>query len=496
LARLQVQAARRQDKTVKLSRMHLDANSKDFTQSSIDCDIAIVGSGPAGSILAEQFKNTKYQVCVLESGGFEPDAETQRLAEGSLQAPTPALDNNYISQHSVRHFGGTGSVWGGYCRQLDEVDFEQRDLPFAHQWPISKKELLPFYPWHAIEGKVDTKNIDNTALQVKYYERVLYPFDALLKNLFVDDTNIRLILHASVTDLIQQSSGSLAHLNVVSGNHKNFQVKAKVYVLACGGIGNVKILLNANGVDKNGVGNTHDQVGRHFMEHPHFQFFGPPALLWLADKRADWLFHNERYKPTFSFTHEKMRAEKLLNFSAQPSNAFEDGYKGAGANLYRPNFKNLSGKKTEGAFYAMAFRAEQAPNPDSRVTLTTEKDALGLRRVHLNWQLGDADKTSLFRSIHLLAEELGKTSMGRVRLMLDDNAPWQTMVGGGHLMGTTRMSEKPEDGVVDKNCQVHGKDNLFIAGSSVFASSGVANPTLTIMALSRRLAAHLKEVLA
>jgi choline dehydrogenase-like flavoprotein len=475
--------------------MHLDANDKSFNRSTINCDIAIVGAGPAGIILAEQFKNTPYQVCVLESGGFAADSSTQQLAEGSLDAPTPMLDKNYISQHSVRHFGGTGSVWGGYCRQLDAVDFEQRDLPFAHQWPISKADLIDYYPWHALEKKYDTQVIEGTALQVKYYERVVYPFDVLLKNLFVDDKNIQIITHATVTDLIQQRGNSLAHINVVSNNQKSFQVNAKVYVLACGGIGNVKILLNASGVKKNGVGNQHDQVGRHFMEHPHFQFFGPPALLWLADKKAGWLYHDERYKPTLSFSDDKMRGEKLLNFSAQPSNAFEDGYKGSGANMYRPNFKNLSAKNSQGAFYAMAFRTEQSPNAESRVTLTNDKDALGLRRVHLNWQLTAVDKTSLFRSIHLLAEELGKASMGRVRLLVDENAPWQTMVGGGHLMGTTRMSEKPEDGVVDKNCKVHGVDNLFIAGSSVFATSGVANPTLTLMAISRRLAAHLKATL-
>jgi len=129
------------------------------------------------------------------------------------------------------------------------------------------------------------------------------------------------------------------------------------------------------------------------------------------------------------------------------------------------------------------------------VTLTDERDALGLRRVNLDWQLHEFDKQSLFRSINLLAEELGKSTRGRLRLMLDENVPWQTMMGGGHLMGTTRMSGNPEDGVVDRDGKVHDKDNLFIAGSSVFASSGVANPTLTIMALARRLAAHLKEQL-
>jgi choline dehydrogenase-like flavoprotein len=256
-------------------------------------------------------------------------------------------------------------------------------------------------------------------------------------------------------------------------------------------------LLNANGVMKNGVGNTRDQVGRHFMEHPHLQFYDPPAQLWLAEEHKHGLYHDERYKPSFGFTNEKLRDSKLLNFSALVSASYESGYKGAGAKAYRPNFKNLSrGSSGNGAFYSLAFRAEQSPNPDSRITLSAEKDAMGLRRTHLHWQLRDVDRQSLLHAIHLLAEELGKASLGRVRLIFDESNPWHKMVGGGHLMGTTRMGDKPEDSVVDRNCKIHELDNLYIAGCSVFATSGVANPTLTLMALSRRLGAHLKQVLS
>jgi len=475
--------------------MLLDAANPDFRSTSLECDVCIVGSGPAGIILAEKFKGTPFQVCVLESGGLDPDMKAQQLAEGSMTSPSPLVEKDYVSLHSVRHFGGTGSIWGGFTRQLDVADFEQRDLPFAHGWPITKQDLLPFYDWHALEKKYTDVALPGTAVQVKYYEHVVYPFDALFRNYFVEDKNIRLITQATVTDIILHGTNSVAQLNAVTPDGKSLPVKAKLFVLACGGIGNVKLLLNANGVEKNGIGNAHDVVGRHFMEHPHFQFFGPPALLWLVDGNAPWWHHDMRYKPTFGFSDEKLRAEKLLNFSAQPSNSFESGYKGSGVNLYRPDFHALTASKSTGAFHALAFRCEQSPNPASRVTLADERDAFGQRRVHLDWQLTDIDKASLFRSIHLLAEELGKSSQGRVRLMLDENAPWQTMMGGGHLMGTTRMGTNPEDSVVDRDCKVHGKDNLYIAGSSVFASSGVANPTLTIMALARRLAAHLQEKL-
>jgi choline dehydrogenase-like flavoprotein len=59
-------------------------------------------------------------------------------------------------------------------------------------------------------------------------------------------------------------------------------------------------------------------------------------------------------------------------------------------------------------------------------------------------------------------------------------------------MGTTRMHDDPKQGVVDRNCRVHGIDNLFVAGSSVFPTGGAANPTLTLLALTLRLADHLR----
>jgi choline dehydrogenase-like flavoprotein len=63
-------------------------------------------------------------------------------------------------------------------------------------------------------------------------------------------------------------------------------------------------------------------------------------------------------------------------------------------------------------------------------------------------------------------------------------------------MGTTRMADSPEQGVVDANCRVHGVANLYIAGSSVFTTSGASNPTLTLVALALRLTDHLRTQLS
>ena len=148
--------------------------------------------------------------------------------------------------------------------------------------------------------------------------------------------------------------------------------------------------------------------------------------------------------------------------------------------------------------YVFSTRIEQTPNPDSRVELAATKDALGMQEVNLNWQLSELDKRTIKEANLMIGRELGRTGLGRLRLrdwLFTDNPIWpHYLEGGWHHMGTTRMNNDPKKGVVDANCKVHGLPNLYIAGSSVFPTGGTANPTLTIVALSLRLADHLKSL--
>ncbi|MDX1541923.1 MAG: GMC family oxidoreductase, partial [Geminicoccaceae bacterium] len=138
--------------------------------------------------------------------------------------------------------------------------------------------------------------------------------------------------------------------------------------------------------------------------------------------------------------------------------------------------------------------SEQAPDPASRVTLGEERDALGMPRIRLDWRLGELDRRSLEVAGRLLAEEFGRSGIGRVRLpeWLEEDGWPEDLEAGWHHMGTTRMSDDPRSGVVDRDGRVHGLANLYVAGSSVFPTGGFANPTLTIVALALRLAEHLR----
>jgi hypothetical protein len=135
---------------------------------------------------------------------------------------------------------------------------------------------------------------------------------------------------------------------------------------------------------------------------------------------------------------------------------------------------------------------EQAPNPASRVYLGERRDRLNMPVLVLDWRICREDTESLMRLHELLDERLQRHRLGR----LDDTGePFSDRLytDASHHIGTARMSADPRHGVVNARCAVHGVDNLYVAGSAVFPTSGHANPTLTIVALALRLAAHLKS---
>jgi choline dehydrogenase-like flavoprotein len=188
---------------------------------------------------------------------------------------------------------------------------------------------------------------------------------------------------------------------------------------------------------------------------------------------------NKRFLRLFGIPRSLQKAHQIANYSSWPGKA-----------------KSQEGQSD--VIWQLNTRLEQRPNPDSRITLDFEKrDALGQPQLRLDWRLTELDKRSIRVAEQLLASELEKTGAGRLQipewLMAEDNAWPSYLVGGPHHMGTTRMSTHAGAGVVDANCRVHGMDNLYIAGSSVFTTGGTANPTLTIVALAARLAGHIKE---
>jgi choline dehydrogenase-like flavoprotein len=302
---------------------------------------------------------------------------------------------------------------------------------------------------------------------------------------------------------------------------KEYRARARSFVLACHTIQNARLLLASNRQAKTGLGNANDLVGRYFMEH----FEMPAGELAVTNPRTikSKLYQLDYLKGTprgeLALTPSAQKEHGLLHGTAsveagdpadQVKSTFQfidsamitamrewekGGKKGphpigvAAAALSHPIFGPAR-------FYHLTTRQEQAPNPDSRVTLSTEKDALGMPRAKLDWRVTELDKRSMRTFYQILGREMGRTNTGRVQIrdwLLSDDKTWPSFISGGwHHMGTTRMSADPKQGVVDANCKVHGLGNLYIGGAAVYATAGAVNPTLTLVALSLRLADHLK----
>jgi len=504
----------------------------------IKSDFCIIGAGPAGITIARELNKGKHRVCMVESGGFDFESETQSLYAGE-NIGLPYFD---LDVCRLRFFGGTTNHWKGQCAPLSEMDFETRAWVSYSGWPISKADLDPYYlkalpvceigpysfdarawtNWGIVPPAFNPEKIQSHFWQNSPPTRFGQAYREELKSA----ENITVLLNANVTHIYTDGSGEkVTHINIGALNGKRGQVLAKVFVLACGGIENPRLLLSSNHVHPKGLGNKHDLVGRFFMEHLT-ALCGKVEMAkvdYLLDTYKKRFFEGIRFRPGMKIGEEEQRQKQVLNICAtfhaeeEIPPAIE-----AGRQLWRSLKKgeipeNLGEKirmvvsdLDDAAAYAtcrlkgrqkcttvlqLRARQEQAPNPNSRVTLSQELDELGMPRLRLDWRLSELDRKSLKAMAITLGSEFGRLNMGRVQLptwLAEDGDPeWR---GNNHHMGTTRMADSPEKGVVNKDCRVHGIENLYVAGSSVFPTSGFVNPTLTLVALALRLADHLSVV--
>ena len=508
--------------------MHIDArNIPD--QTLIEGDICIIGAGAAGISMALEWIGTPHKVILLEGGGFEYESQMQDLYKGKTTG------QRYYPLESARlhYFGGTTGHWAGFCSPFDPIDFKKRDWVPHSGWPIKREDLDPFYArahknldlgpyeyqdtyWKAKDSSLDSLPLNPEIVFNKMWQ--FSPptrFGTKYKDTIVKASNIHLYTYANVTNIdANEHASTIERVTIKNLAGKTHTVKAKYFVLACCAIQNARLLLASNKQSPKGLGNNNDLVGRYFMEHLEIK----SAELWLTEpeifKLYHWEFGKTKARAELAISEEKQRELKILNGTASftPLNtarkqpAFIDMWTADTAQTKKnmskfeqEEKKANSDAKNGVSSYQLFTRIEQAPNPESRITLDTESDALGMPRASLHWVLTPLEKRSIREIYKLIGQQLGIANKGRVRLMeylRDENDnTWPEFTGGGwHHMGTTRMSDDPQIGVVDANCKVHGISNLYVAGSSCYATAGAPNPTLTLVALTIRLADHLKKI--
>jgi choline dehydrogenase-like flavoprotein len=516
--------------------------------SRLDAAICIIGAGPAGITLAREFAGTALDVVVLESGGFSYDAATQALARGNVIGGKDGdlgIEYSDLEVERVRFFGGATDHWGGECSPLDPVDFSERAWIPHSGWPFAAAELEPYYRRAArvIEiGEFERFVRDWDSVVHAHPARAALRFsgDTVIPRVFQDSaptrfgtryradldaaTNVRVLLNANLVAFETDSSRrQVRGAQAACLRGPNFIVRAHAYVLATGTIENARLLLVVAGPEGKGFGNEHGLVGRFFQEHVAHRSVAemlpaeqPP---FNALKAA-----NERGQVGATFTQEAQQRHELPNFTvifspkragseSAPVRSFQTLVGGirAGAvpdrlwmhirqvmsdlpTVARYAARRVSTSDELVSFFELVIVLEQMPNPDSRVRLGRERDALGMPIPELEWRLTDQDRTLMLKCLDLTVREIGASGVGRVKVLVpEDGGDWlERVVHSHHPMGTTRMHNDPRHGVVDADCRVHGMDNLYVAGASVFPTGGAASPTYSIVAMAIRLADHLK----
>jgi choline dehydrogenase-like flavoprotein len=535
--------------------MIVDARSIE-ADTVVEVDVCIVGGGLAGIALAKEFMNTPVEVCLLESGGLQPDSETQSLDAGeNIGYPYYPLETA-----RVRCLGGSSTLWhtqladhtvGARLRPLDPIDFEERDWVPHSGWPFRRCDLEAYYDRAQAVCRVGPATFDvqdwadpdrrpEARLEGDEVQTIVYKLCP--KSLFAGEyrkvvssaENVTTCLHANVLEIeASDAADHVARLRAATLKGNEFFVSAKIYVLAAGGIEAPRLMLLSRRQQPAGLGNQHDLVGRFFMEHLHF--WSGMLVLPEAHRFDSTAFYNDVHTVKdvavigkLALAEHVLRRERLLNQNVQlfsglrpdpfkyrrlnekPKNSLRALLRGTTSDIghdvrnvvtgwddiARAVARRLRGALPTSPVYIFANMTEQIPNPDSRLTLGRDLDAFGQPRVRLDWKIAPQDISSAIRTQTIMSSALEKIGWGRFYRELVEAVPPEGTHGGYHHMGTTRMHADPRRGVVDPNCRVHGIDNLFIAGPSVFPTGGYANPVLTTLALSLRLADHVKGVLA
>lgn len=529
----------------------LDARRIEATE--LRTDVCVVGAGAAGITLARELSAAGREVLLLESGPLHADQDAQGLAD--LENTGYPVREAFMSR--ARYFGGSCNLWAGRSMRLAPEDIEERAWVPGSGWPIGWQELAPYYERAARLLELPalerfdpaTWEPSLTADERLLFDEPLAPTVSLWarspkrfgrdhRRELQRSARVRVLLCASAMGLETDSDGSrVAALAAGTLEGRRLRIAARQYVLACGGMENARLLLLSR--DEHhpaGLGNAGDRVGRFFMDHPRAVFgsvvLERPGRFPLLRSRP---LVDGKVQFGLRLSPELQRREGLLNhyvtFEKKVSGYAEAGYQsfvqtmkvvlrrgyaGRRRDLFKARFGHIPGmvylltpkellphavwrhgtrlrerlrRPPEREERIVVYFCEQPPDPESRVTLSDQRDALGLPRTVLRWRLGDEVHASVHRLQEVLGAELARRGAGT--LVPGEGEPRYT--DASHHMGTTRMSLSERDGVVDTDGRVHGTSNLYVAGSSTFPSAGHQNPTLTLLALTLRLACHLER---
>ncbi|MDD0854149.1 GMC oxidoreductase [Halobacteriovorax sp. GB3] len=453
-------------------------NKLDKSITEKQYDLCIIGAGPSGITLALDIsRRSSLNVLLLEAGDLNFSDSSQDFYkphhfECKSNNELVKVADKYLSRSRMRTMGGTSTIWDGWVKPLDSIDFK------GH-WPISKKDLDPYYSAVSpLLGLSDRKPFDKIFNTTSLRDTTLeITKRANFKEVFLKDLakekGIDLYLNTAITNC-SITKKTITSIDVTNGS-STYQIKAKHIVLAAGGIESTRILLNWN--KEHNISNTH--LGKYFHEHLIIPL---EKSLYLYNDFTKKPLLSESFKRGFSLKEKIMIDNQLLNFSIYIDN-LSSNQKEAPTN-----------KAKEGKLYDALLFLEMTPVQESSITLSKLKDKFSLNKINLNWKISENDFSSIPFILKHVDTHLNLNKIGKLRQELPSDYNRSILWEAHHHMGTTRLGKSKKEGVVDKNLRSFDYENLYILSSSVYPYSGYSNPTMTLLALSIRLSNYLRNL--
>jgi choline dehydrogenase-like flavoprotein/diketogulonate reductase-like aldo/keto reductase len=502
-------------------------------------DVCVIGAGAAGILLGTQLASQGLRVLMLEGGGLELESRSQEMYDTEIAG----LPYRGATQGRFRTYGGSTTRWGGQILELEDFDFDRRAHVIGSGWPFPKATLADYYERALkFEGLRLTERDDAkvwAGLGLSFcdlgpefkmqYSRWCPERDfAVLRRRFLQESQrLQVLYHANVTGFAMNGTQyAIDAVKLRSYSGRETRVSARRYVICTGGIEAVRLLLQPVKTgpapwQRNGL------LGKHYQDHialngipirelstqPASRYFGYAELagfryhnkirLSLAEQaKAGSLNVAGTIGPLRRDAPERDAAAVMLRETLRKRRQIKAG-EWIKALPHLPGIaweaasQHAFGEGPEWAKTMLTVHCEQSPLSSSSITLSNDRDAFGLLRAKLKWEISSQEILSIRNYVRRASEIFSSRRFAKVEVpkgfFEDDSLVISMCRDSNHHMGGARMSVAPDQGIIDPDLSVHGTENLYLCSSAVFPCSGFSNPTHTLLALAVRLADHLRD---